>query len=100
MAFLFHLFPLVFASWNMAATPVPAPLLDVEAFRNAMIQRHVMEAKRNLRLKQEIKALERLTRLVPEFPGPWAALSVREAATGNAARAGEDFRHALSRSGD
>ena len=83
-----------------APSPSPAPIMNVEAFRRAMAQRHELKAKKNPRLKAEIKKLEKITQWAPLLPGPWAALAVRETEAGNTAQAEKDFQNALRLSGD
>jgi hypothetical protein len=38
--------------------PSPVPIMNVEAFRRAMAQRHELKAKKDPRFKQEMKYLE------------------------------------------
>lgn len=84
---------------SVSPPPSTGPALDVAGLRRALAFRHEGIAKKDPQRKRALKKLERLTRLAPGEPGPWAALAKIEAETGNASGAESDFREAIRRSG-
>ncbi len=75
-------------------------VLDIPAFRKVVEKRHEASAKKDPSLRPDLKRLEKIVKAVPDFPGPWALLARREGRSGNARRAEEDFKTALSFGGN
>jgi tetratricopeptide (TPR) repeat protein len=80
------------------AAPQDGKALDLEMFKRELERSHALAAKRDRNYRKNLRALERITREAPAFPGPWTALAGIEEDAGNHRRAEEDHLRALQAS--
>ena len=69
--------------------------LDIEMFKRELERSHTLAAKKSKDFRKRLKKLERMTRGVPSFPGPWMALAGMEEDAGNIRGAERDYLKAL-----